>query len=238
MNEAIPKIIHQVWSGVDGPLPDYFHELGETWKEHHPSWKYMLWDNERMNIFLQEFYPEYIERYQSFYFNIQRWDVIRYLILYQIGGLYADFDYECLENIEPVLKGDCCFAMEPEGHRLPFVNDKVPYFNNALMASRSGHPFMKAVIETVFSKDLSFLPENETRFFRVLCTTGPKMLSDVYLDYSNKDSIYLIPAEEVSPFSTMEIRSIKTNEDIKGEWASRIKRAYAIHYFIGTWDCD
>jgi hypothetical protein len=50
----IPKIIHQIWSGLDEPLPKYFKSLGETWKENHPNhpnWKYEFWDNNRMNLY-------------------------------------------------------------------------------------------------------------------------------------------------------------------------------------------
>ena len=31
----------------------------------------------------------------KFPYDVMRWDVIRYMILYKIGGLYVDFDYEC-----------------------------------------------------------------------------------------------------------------------------------------------
>ncbi|WP_246867052.1 glycosyltransferase [Parabacteroides distasonis] len=31
---------------------------------------------------------------------MQRWDAIRYLILYRMGGMYVDFDYQSLERME------------------------------------------------------------------------------------------------------------------------------------------
>ena len=94
MNE-IPKIIHQIWSGIDGPLPKHFEVLGDTWKKHHPDWEYRLWDNQKMNDFVLSYYPQYWKTYNSFRYNVQRWDAIRYLILDTIGGLYVDFDSEC-----------------------------------------------------------------------------------------------------------------------------------------------
>ena len=42
----IPKVIHQIWSGIEEPLPPYFELLGNTWKEFQPSWDYIFWDNE------------------------------------------------------------------------------------------------------------------------------------------------------------------------------------------------
>ena len=42
-------------------------------------------------------YPELIPVYESFPYAVQRWDAIRYLILYTFGGLYVDLDYECTD---------------------------------------------------------------------------------------------------------------------------------------------
>ena len=42
-----------------------------------------------------EYYPFYMDIYNKFPYDVMRWDVIRYMILYKIGGLYVDFDYEC-----------------------------------------------------------------------------------------------------------------------------------------------
>ena len=33
----IPKIIHQIWSGIDGPLPEQFEVFSQTWKECYPD---------------------------------------------------------------------------------------------------------------------------------------------------------------------------------------------------------
>lgn len=38
----IPKIIHQIWSDVEKPLPEYFAALGDTWKRDYPNWEYVF----------------------------------------------------------------------------------------------------------------------------------------------------------------------------------------------------
>ena len=235
MNNLIPKMIHQIWSDVYEPLPKIFQELGDTWKYFHKDWQYVLWDDEKIEQFVNRYFPLCAKPFNSFAYNVQRWAVIRYLILYKMGGLYVDFDYECIDPVEKVLLGNCCFALEPEEHRLPFLDPNHPYFNNAFMAAIPGHPFMKRVINDVFQKDLSSLPENKTRFEHVLCTTGPGMLSDVYASYTGKENIYLIPAEYVSPFSSPEIRSI-WHGVIEQDWEDRLQKAVAVHYFMGPWD--
>jgi mannosyltransferase OCH1-like enzyme len=78
----IPKIIHQIWEGRKDPLPELYKQLASSWKKHHPDWKYEHWDGEKMDIFLKDNYPELMNFYYGFRYDIQRWDAIRYLILY------------------------------------------------------------------------------------------------------------------------------------------------------------
>ncbi len=229
---TIPKIIHQIWSGIDEPLPSLFRSLGETWRENHPDWHYEFWDNDRINGFIHKFYPQYEEVYNDYPYNIQRWDAIRYLILDRMGGLYVDFDYECLENIEPLLsEKTCAFAMEPDIHVELF--NKEMMFNNALMASIPGHFFLKKVIEKVFSKNI-LQYDTTDKMCCVLNTTGPWMLGEIYEAFEDKNSICLIPAKYVSPFTKMEAEAV-INGDQSEHLEEKLQEAYAIHYFMGAW---
>lgn len=230
----IPKIIHQIWSGVNEPLPDFFRRLSETWKKHHPDWEYMFWDNDKMNDFIRIYYPQYVDIYNNFSFNVQRWDAIRYLILDRIGGLYVDFDAECLESHNELFKDKtCCFSLEPDGH-LQFY-DKKFFFNNALMASVPGHPFMKEIIDMVFieSPKIKFSSSKE-KGDTVMLTTGPLALINLYEKSAYKNDVYLIPAKYVSPLTQMEVVAIKRGEE-REEFEQKLNDAYSIHYFFNTW---
>lgn len=227
--KEIPKIIHQVWSGVDEPLPTHFKALGNTWKEKNPDWEYILWDNKKMNDFVLEHYPQYWDVYNSFRCNIQRWDAIRYLILDKIGGVYTDFDTECLKPLEMLLKGrECCFSFEPEEYQQLYGH--VPfYFNNAFMASVPEHPFMKKVIERVFYYNPEWRNSKD-----ILGTTGPLMLIHLYQGYEDKDSIYLIPPELTSPLTRDDTVNIMRGDNMDGI-RDKLKDAYATHYFFTGW---
>jgi len=226
----IPKIIHQVWSEKTGPLPDFLKEWSQTWKTFNPDWKYEYWNNERMDAFIKDYFPEYTDIYYQFKYDIQRWDAIRYLILWKMGGMYVDFDYECLEPIEDLLCKECCFSME--SHTNPEFKD-IPHFNNALMACSQNNPFMLKIIEEVFSGKKCKYPESD-KFYHVLASTGPLVLANTYDKYEHKEDVYLIPAELVSPFNIEEIRLIMsgyTNEFFE----NKLQKAKAIHYFLGNW---
>jgi mannosyltransferase OCH1-like enzyme len=234
MKIEIPKIIHQIWSGIDEPLPKYFVLLGKTWKEHYPAWKYEFWDSERMIAFVKKYYPQYWDFYSQFPYNVQRWDAIRYLILHKIGGMYVDFDYESLEPIDFLLENKtCCFAMEPQSHCRIFNRETM--FNNALMISVPCHPFMKKIIKKVFSKE-TVQYQDVSKDVCVWKTTGPLNLIDLFeqMDTEEKKSVYLIPDKYVTPFDVMQARRFRLGEESE-ELENCLKEAYAVHYFFSGW---
>lgn len=196
----IPKIIHQIWSETEKPLPDFFKKISKTWIRDYPDWEYMFWDNNSMNEFILNYYPQFWTIYNDYPYNIQRWDAIRYLILDTFGGMYVDFDYESIKPMNDLLFDKyCCFSSEPPGH-FHVVNSCI-YFNNALMLSIPEHPFIKKIISKVFSYEKDKKYDVNDKFTYVMSTTGPKMLTGLYesLEEQEKDSIYIIPHQYVSP---------------------------------------
>lgn len=227
----IPKIIHQVWEGNTIPLPDFLYELGKSWRNKHPDWEYIYWDKARMDSFVHDYYPFYMDIYNKFPYDVMRWDVIRYMILYKIGGLYVDFDYECLESIEPILgEWNCCLGLEPQQHGDLFNRKQV--LGNALMASVAKNSFLKNVLEHVFSQRTN---DVSNRFFYVLNATGPFMLTDVYDVYDDKENIYLIPEEYVSPFTKNDVVLYMNDLVDEDVLEKKLDKAVAVHYFFGTW---
>lgn len=233
---TIPRTIHQVYeSGIDQLSPPLL-AMRETWKEFHPNWTYEFWDKERINAFIQQGYPQYWDAYHSFKYNVQRWDAIRYLILYSLGGMYVDMDYECIEPFDTLLEDKaCCFAAEPEEHTKVFKKDT--YFNNALIATVPGHPFLGKIIESVFSDSLRH-KNYPNKMMEVLETTGPLMLSSLYQEIENKEDIYIIPAKQVSPFTKSDVQiymSGNASEEFKVHLDQKLSEAIAVHYFLGSW---
>ena len=234
----IPKVIHQIWSNLEGPLPSHFKMIGETWKYDYPKWDYRLWDAEKMNEFVRKNYPQYWDMYNEFPYNIQRWDIIRYLILFKIGGLYADFDYESIRAMDSLFKGKtCCFSQEPFGHYRKAKKNGEPYFwfNNALMLSVPKHPFFQKIIEIIFTEE-NIYKKGMDKVQTVFHTTGPGILAQVYnsLSEKEKEQLYFIPPKYVSPFDFLESRSFR-NGYVNDDFGKRVQQAYAIHYFLGTW---
>lgn len=231
----IPKVIHQIWSETYMPLPEHFRMLSETWKEQYPDWQYIHWDNKKINEFVQKHYPQYWTIFNKFPYDAQRWDAIRYLILDKIGGMYVDFDYESLEPIDKLIEDKtCCFAMEPETHRKVFKREVEQVFNNALMMSTPGHPFMKKIINNIYSsKMLNF---EGPKSLCVLNTTGPWLLIDLYYELTDEErkDIYIIPDKYVTPFDFDQAHRFRAGE-ISEELEVCLDEAVAVHYFFSSW---
>jgi len=233
----IPKIIHQVWSDQIRPLPLFFKELSETWKNVYPDWEYILWDDHRMDAFIHAYYPEYYTYCQSFPYLAQRWDTIRYLFLYKLGGMYVDFDYEVIESLDDIIENhSCCFASEPKEHAQ--LSGKQTYINNGLILTEPNHPFIKEIIDCVMNK----YPANRmysNKMEEVLLTTGPLMITGLYEVSENKNAVYVLPSEIVSPLNKVEVADFIHNENITPErrmiLEKKLEKAKAVHYFVGSW---
>lgn len=228
----IPQTIHQIWSSKYKPYPRIFAKLADTWKQHHPNWEYILWDDKRMESFMRTYYPEYEEAFKRFPYDVQRWDVIRYLILYKMGGFYVDCDYECRKPFDTLL-GDraCCLGLEPSSNAAYAHRDIC--IGNALMAVEAGHPFMKELIDHVMILPIpEELPLNKISY--VVSSTGPIFLSDLYDKSIYRNDICLMSDEKVAPFSTLECKAL-IHGKFPDQYESRKKNAWAIHYFTTSW---
>lgn len=224
--KQIPSIIHQIYEGPREPSETLLN-LTNTWKELHPNWEYRFWNTKDINIFLNNFFPNYISFYESLPYDAQRWDFIRFLILYKYGGLYVDMDYECLEPIDCLLIDcECCVGAEPKENA---IKNNVPFIlGTAFIAAIPFHPYLKQIIDKIINSERPLLNKNPA------FSTGPFLITNVYKEYSNKDEITILPSELVTPLAMPEIYSV-INDNITEEIQEKIDKAFAIHYFFGSW---
>ena len=86
--QKIPKIIHQVWLGPK--MPPYSMDSWRTdYCKKYPEWKYMLWTENSIKNNIKVINDKIYKSIQLF---DGKSDVVRYEILYQLGGIYIDSD--------------------------------------------------------------------------------------------------------------------------------------------------
>ncbi|HEY8898308.1 MAG TPA: hypothetical protein VIM79_25950, partial [Niastella sp.] len=68
----------------------------------------------------------------------------------------------------------------------------------------------------------------------VLESTGPFLLTRAYLDYPYKEEIRLLEPDTIYPLTMFEKTKVFTDQ-ISDDMQQRIDKAYAVHYFWGSW---
>jgi len=218
----IPKIIHQTWKTED--IPKKWQVFADKVKALNPDWEYTLWTDQRNDEFVKSEYPDFYNIFTGFSRGVMRADVIRYLIMYKIGGVYLDLDYEMLKPFD--------FGSEkiilPRNRSINF-GDKQDELGNCIFASQPGHLFWLDVIN-----DLKNNPPNVTDYSQIVGATGPGLLTRIfrenkYNDITTPDRILYHPP---SPRSNKDINKIKNNgislgiHHSWGSWQERWSKAY------------
>jgi len=217
------KIIHQVWFGnmpnkrKAKKMYEKLKKYRDSWKIQNPTWCHIEWNKKMCNKFISSFFPEHLNMYKGYSYEIQRCDVVRYAILYRYGGLYADMDYYCCESFNNVF--------EKYIHSLYLVqtpNREGEYISNSLMFSKQYHPFWKhLLIELEINKDA---PIYYSKHLVVMYTSGPGILNRVFHRHKNRYNLKSFPHKYFQPHThTENIFSLKNSN------------VYAIHASNGCW---
>lgn len=103
----IPKIIHQVWIGPN-PIPKHCEEFSNQMKKMNPSWKHILWDNSSMEQEIFKKDPIISEWKKLLGSRIYAPTIIaeriRFLVLHEYGGIYADIDAAPIRSFDHLMK--------------------------------------------------------------------------------------------------------------------------------------
>ena len=211
-HDKIPHVVHQTWK--NRLLPPVFVPYVKSWRLHHPRWKYLFWTDVNALHFIQRLYPEQFVLYYALNADVERADVLRYLIMYELGGVYADLDMESLKPLDAYISGhECILASEPLEHAYLLHNLERPLASNAFIACRRRHPFFRFVID------------NLERYYRLshlgiiedtpVDTTGPKMLAEMLKEYnklniSKEHPVHLAEPKYFMPtFDKMHLQKFK-----------------------------
>jgi hypothetical protein len=253
----IPLNIHFIWLKKNN---DSKFELGyyKTWLNKHPKHKIYIWtnfdnipeellNNDKIIIKYQADILKLLKKYRNdfknaikTYFTIKllggKSDILRYLILYDMGGLYVDInDFECFKSTEQlfyqydfVVGAETCFA-EP---------DDLILINNAFIMSKEEHLIMKRLLsninvnnDTINDNDIWYKQDD---YLAVI--TGVSLFRNVVLGYlldptiKDKTKYIVLPSIFLYPscFYTEYNYHIIDYKDNKDKWLHA--ESFATHY--------
>jgi mannosyltransferase OCH1-like enzyme len=136
-DSLVPAIIHQVLLG-DLEMRPKWEQARASCKELHPTWEMKLWRDEEANEFVHQYYPSLSSIYLNYPLEIQRSNVLRYLLLHHYGGVYLDLDMRCRRPLD---------FFRNEDFITPPANPTG--VNNAFIVSSKGHPFWQHLIDNL-----------------------------------------------------------------------------------------
>jgi len=188
---GIPKIIHQTAPSDKSKWHPIWHDCQKSWKEKFPDYEYKMWTDEDLDELIRTKYSWFYPTYQGYDLKIKRIDAARYFMLYEHGGVYADMDFECVNNFEHLLQQDKVSIAESPWKNGPSGETH----QNALMVSPKGHPFWEKVFE---------LLDKHKNNKDVLFTTGPRIIMEALQDDA---SVVSLPYQTFAPQHTKEFTS-------------------------------
>ena len=209
--QKIPKNIHQIWLGSS--LPVRYNEWTKKWQEMHPDWKYKLWTDDDLNE--ENIHIKNWNEFNNIANMAQKSHYLRYHILYQFGGIYADTDYECLKSFDELRYTDFFAGI---------TYDPYPNVNIAILGSVPNHPILKRLIDNMIVK-------KGDKAKNVFSSTGPCYFTKCFFDEigNYKEGVIALPPQFFYPFpNQIGYKDRNAKEYIKDY-------SYGVHYWDITW---
>jgi inositol phosphorylceramide mannosyltransferase catalytic subunit len=186
MQYKIPRRIIQ--TGKTNGQPLRLRAMMSTMRLLNQDYEYLFFDDDAVESFVTERFPQYKPMLDSFPYRIQRYDFFRYLAVYHFGGFYFDLDVLLAKGLSDLLESGCVFPFEGltyceflrEHHKMDWQ------IGNYAFGAAQGHPFLEAVIRNCvrafedpawvqpMMRGIPILSRTE---FLVMNTTGPGLIS-------------------------------------------------------------
>jgi len=201
----IPKKIHQIWWQGERFIPENYNKFRKTILDLNPDYEYKLWSElDFLNLIKDD--DILLKKYYKFEYMIQKFDFMKYCILYKFGGIFIDIDTYLNQKLDKLfdLVQDYDVVISYIGE-LDFVGS---YFacgkfrnciNNGNLIAKPESDFMKYLIEKIETSCEKYIAKS----FCISNTTGPikfnKILDAYKLEKGPKSKIKILDNEYMEP---------------------------------------
>ncbi|KAF2264657.1 hypothetical protein CC78DRAFT_580175 [Lojkania enalia] len=202
----IPRKIWQTWK--TGPLTfeQRDSDAARSWLARNPSYRYEVLTDDNAIQYVEWHYgahgfnrPDVIQLYRDLNITIIKADLLRYLVIYAEGGVYADIDVECLRSIDRFIperydqhEVDMIIGVEidePAYENHPILGSKCTSFCQWTFAAKPRLPVMMRLIENIqdwlhnLSREKGVpISQLELDFNEVISGTGPSAFTKAVLE--------------------------------------------------------
>ncbi|KAM0200801.1 hypothetical protein ACHAPQ_008437 [Fusarium lateritium] len=209
---SFPQKIWQTWK-VD-PLNFEDRDLitSRTWVNKNPGMRYEVLTDDNEIAFVEEHFgagtvinrPDIVSFYKSINLHIIKADLLRYMVMYAQGGVYADIDVEALRPVYRFVPErydehdiDLIVGVEidqPEFSDHPILGKKSKSFCQWTIISKPRQPVMLKLIEHIMAwlrdesrKQKVPLGDIQLTFDQVISGTGPSAFTSALLEQMNRN---------------------------------------------------
>ncbi|KAK8045940.1 family 32 glycosyltransferase [Apiospora saccharicola] len=205
-----PRKIWQTWKTDPYSFEERDFNTAKTWTVKNPEYRYeVLTDNNDLGYVEDKFGPNGFDRtdivnmYRTVNATIIKADLLRYLIMYAEGGVYADIDVEDLRPVHKFVPEryreqdiDMVIGVEidqPEFQDHPILGKKSQSFCQWTFMAKPQLPVMLRLVENIMNwlndiAESQHVPVSEIvlNFDQVISGTGPSAFTLAILDYMNE----------------------------------------------------
>lgn len=173
MPAMVPRLIHQMWG--DRQIPEPYASYHRKIRDLNPGCELVLWTDASIAEFVETRFPERLDAFRALPLDVHRWDLFRYMLLHELGGLYVDMDIEPTRPFTELFNGGVELTLFRE-HPLDVRRlRRGSILANAVICCTPAAPMMAALIETICS-----LRTIDATRAGVCAQTGPVMLTTVF----------------------------------------------------------
>lgn len=195
MDLPFPKIIHQTWK--NNTIPEKWKISSIEWKRLHPTWIYHYTTDKDNDNYVKHYFPQYLETWNKLPYPIQRADMIRYMYLYNMGGVYSDLDIVPTRSLEE-------YNFEKNFEIYACSSGNTPsVFTNSFMISKPKCDVWLEMLEHI--KHYKKWPFT-IRHFEIMNSTGPNGYTTVLK--KNMSKVSVLPSKLFMRFSSSETESL------------------------------
>jgi len=199
-----PKIIHHVYIFPDKNVDKEIEKRIKNWKKMHKDYKFFFWDKKKSRDFIKDNYNWFLKLYDSYQYNIQRCDAIRYFILYYYGGIYTDNDLEPVKCLTPLLD------KYKNKNAILYRSSNSELLTNDFIISKPKNIFWKKMWHELI---INFSFKSFSKHLTVMYTTGPLLLDNVYDNFVQKTKyVYIIDAKYINNCDISQVKPCYNKE--------------------------
>ncbi|KAJ6436899.1 glycosyltransferase family 32 protein [Purpureocillium lavendulum] len=176
----VPPLLHHIALGQRGSRwRDHWETTVQSCIDMHHGWEAHMWTDETAANFVAEKFPDVFETWENYSYLVERVDALRYMVLYEYGGVILDMDLKCRRTLGPLRRFEFVAAeAQPTGFSIGFM-----------MASQH-NAFVGDIVRNLTAYDHHWLG---LPYPTVMFSTGCHFASVIHARQANRTALKILP---------------------------------------------